>query len=378
MAASLTVVPPGAAASTAQVKTGEYGSEVSYRAGPGEANDLVVTSRGDGRRIVFADAGATIEPGRRCQALGDGNGVVCRPRKPRLPNFIEEAIEEGLVPEEVLGELAVPLELSVNTAEGDDSVDASALEHARIGGTRVELYGFFRLGDGADAATTGAAEDVVVPGPGDDEVDAGAGVDAVSASRGIDGADSLDGGPDLDYLDYGDRASPVTLDLSGADPSGRPGEGDVVTGFEAAYGGEGDDVLVGGVAADRLYGFAGDDELFGAEGADVLSDQGDRRGADVLHGGPGPDRLTGGGGSDQLLAGGGSDRVRTSGGVYFLFEDDARDTVRCGSGRDSARVRRRDRVHDCETVSRTRPGRGFGFEEGSTIFREPTIRPDSS
>jgi hemolysin type calcium-binding protein len=70
-----------------------------------------------------------------------------------------------------------------------------------------------------------------------------------------------------------------------------------------AFGGKGDDLLVGGPFWDELYGGGGRDELHGGGFDDVLSD-GDRSGAKG-EARPGPDVMDGGSGSD----GGSSDMI---------------------------------------------------------------------
>lgn len=69
-------------------------------------------------------------------------------------------------------------------------------------------------------------------------------------------------------------------------------------------------------------------------------------GNDRLAGGAGDDRLVGGAGRNVYSAGPGSDRILARNGV--------RDLIDCGSGRDTARVDRHDRVRACESVSRPR------------------------
>jgi Ca2+-binding RTX toxin-like protein len=71
-------------------------------------------------------------------------------------------------------------------------------------------------------------------------------------------------------------------------------------------GGEGDDVLVGGAAADKLIGGPGNDELNGRGGNDVLIGG---SGDDTLIGGPGNDILQGGAGHNTLVGGPGKNLV---------------------------------------------------------------------
>jgi hypothetical protein len=61
-------------------------------------------------------------------------------------------------------------------------------------------------------------------------------------------------------------------------------------------------------------------------------------------GGSGPDRLAGDAGVDIHRAGSGNDNVSSA--------DGTREAVDCGSGRDRARVDRKDRVKGCERVKR--------------------------
>jgi uncharacterized repeat protein (TIGR01451 family) len=89
-------------------------------------------------------------------------------------------------------------------------------------------------------------------------------------------------------------------------------------------GSEGSDRLLGGRGADRIDGLGGEDCLAGREGADLLI------------GGRGRDDLSGGAGADHISA-----------------RDGRRDTIRCGTGRDSVAADRFDRVaRDCERVVR--------------------------
>ena len=74
--------------------------------------------------------------------------------------------------------------------------------------------------------------------------------------------------------------------------------------IENAYGGAGDDAILGNVAHNGLEGGAGDDEIYGAFGNDII---GGGSGNDLLDGGTGIDDLGGGAGNDQLDGGGGDD-----------------------------------------------------------------------
>jgi Ca2+-binding RTX toxin-like protein len=95
---------------------------------------------------------------------------------------------------------------------------------------------------------------------------------------------------------------------------------------------DGPDVLAGTSFGDLIDGGAGDDDISGLEGDDCLI------------GGDGGDRLDGGGGPDLLWGFAGPDRMRV--------RDGTADNVRCGPGRDRARVDRKDLVHGCEKVKK--------------------------
>ena len=138
----------------------------------------------------------------------------------------------------------------------------------------------------------------------------------------------------------------------------RPPPDGTVTNRDLVFGKSGDDVIRSGPDSDHLEGEKGDDTLHGEAGDDVLYG---RTGADRLFGGPGDDlleggrgddRLDGGPGSDELVGGIGADRLQGgSGRDRITTVDGTRDSVDCGSGRDTAIVDRHDRVRRCERMS---------------------------
>ncbi len=123
----------------------------------------------------------------------------------------------------------------------------------------------------------------------------------------------------------------------------------------------GDDGLAGTTAGDRLDGKAGADALSGSAGADCLFGGngpdwlGGGDGDDVLHGGAGDDQLRGGAGADRLFGEGGADVLLGGAGADRISAvDRKRDTIDCGTGRDTATVDRVDKVRNCEKVIRRR------------------------
>ena len=115
-------------------------------------------------------------------------------------------------------------------------------------------------------------------------------------------------------------------------------------------GGDGNDTLLGSPRRDRIGAGSGNDLLRAGRGRDDLIVQ---DGRDRAYGGPGEDlieNVTDVGGlppddaGDLIVAGSGPDRVLTRG-------NGRADTIRCGSGVDSATVDTVDRRRNCERVS---------------------------
>jgi len=109
----------------------------------------------------------------------------------------------------------------------------------------------------------------------------------------------------------------------------------------------GEVLYMGGTATasgnDLIRGFGDDDCLVGGSGGDRLL------------GGSGYDRLTGGRGADTLVGGSGVNRYDAGAGNDVVNARNGRaELVSCGSGRDRARIDRRDRVRNCERVKRPR------------------------
>jgi RTX calcium-binding nonapeptide repeat (4 copies) len=123
-----------------------------------------------------------------------------------------------------------------------------------------------------------------------------------------------------------------------------------------AVGAAGAATIRGTLGPDRLVGTAGSDVIFGRAGTDTLDGRG---GADLLDGGPGRDALLGGQGADRLAA----------------DYDGARDTVRCGAGRDLAVADLEDAVGaSCETVTRRLSRDPFTDEDGQ---HQTQVEPSS-
>jgi hypothetical protein len=150
----------------------------------------------------------------------------------------------------------------------------------------------------------------------------------------------------------GNRGGPggASGDYGGSgDPTRPPAPGGCVA---ALLGTERGENLRGTAAGDVVFGFGGGDRLEGRGGHDCLLGG---SGNDVLRGEAGADRLTGGRGNDRLVGGPGANAYDAGPGADTVdARNGVRETVHCGSGRDTARVDRSDRVSGCERV--IRPG----------------------
>ena len=108
------------------------------------------------------------------------------------------------------------------------------------------------------------------------------------------------------------------------------------------------DVLTGTEGGDRIAGRRGDDWISTLGGADCLTGG---RGNDWLFGGTGDDKLKGGAGDDRLAGDAGRDVVVAGVGADMIrARDRAPDSIRCGTGLDTAIVDLVDRVTGCERV----------------------------
>ena len=132
---------------------------------------------------------------------------------------------------------------------------------------------------------------------------------------GGEGNDTLLGGSAADYLDGG--AGNDTL-------SGLEGR-------DSLYGGSGDDDLDGGANGDWIEGGEGDDDIDGGNGADDLFGN---SGRDTIRGGAGNDTIDAGADQDIVFGGPGNDTIEGGADDDLLLGDEGDDTVRGGSGSD--------------------------------------------
>lgn len=131
------------------------------------------------------------------------------------------------------------------------------------------------------------------------------------------------------FADGTSLSSAQLLELAAANPiASAPAEASALTLRAAAaasakpldlYGGNGEDILIGGLGHDRLYGNEGVNGLNGRDGNDQLFGGNVR---DTLLGGDGDDIGYGNGGDDLVIGGAGSDKLYGAGGADLIFGDD--------------------------------------------------------
>ncbi|GLY05181.1 calcium-binding protein [Actinoplanes sp. NBRC 101535] len=330
-------VAPAQAASTGTAKSN--GVTVSFTAGAGKANKVVITRSGS---TVTIDDRVRIKPGKDCKAVkGDSTKVKC---KIKVSEFNRLMVKLGDRDDSVVNDTAIPM-----TALGGTGKDRL------IGGSNADWF----LGDsGRDYLDGRGGSDNLAGNTGDDEIHGGAGNDSLDGDSGADrlygeagndsvqggtgkdrlwggagddnldgatGADLINGGAGRDTVNYLGRTKPVTVDLDGqTGDDGEAGEKDTVgADVEDILGGSGADRLTGNAANNRIQGWYGDDVIRGGGGNDVLLGENGR------------DRIYGDAGDDQL------DGTTVHGA-------DVPDTLDGGAGQDTCVVRPEDTQGNCE------------------------------
>ncbi|MCZ4611429.1 calcium-binding protein [Streptomyces sp. Lzd4kr] len=235
-----------------------------------EANNAVTVSQSGNQVTVVGRDGQNVHAvgGGSCSTASDGGAVTCTVDV-NSPVHIDM---RGGYDSLLVTNLTLDSFLGVEMGSGDDSLDLLQTEMPST------LSG----------------------GMGDDRLRGGIGDDTFLAEAQADGADEMEGLQGADTVSYANRSDRVIVDLNGQQLSGAAGEGDRVLHIENAYGGSGNDWLIG-VQMDPM---------------DPTSGQ---RANNVLHGGGGSDLLQGGNaipgadpnldGSDTLFGGSGNDTV---------------------------------------------------------------------
>ena len=276
----------------------------SYKADPGEANDIRVT--GTAREATFEDRGAPVRAGNRCTVVSE-HVVTCR-----QTNF-------GNPP-------------SATGGDGDDRLEDLTEVGIGLGG--------------------GPGDDVLIGGPRGQNLSGGGGRDRMHANGGGDwmsdqdvasylgtdqpDSDLYEGTPGAtDTANYQGRPRRVVVDLLDPDHAGEPGENDRLVSIDSVAGGDRDDRIGGDDGPNSLFNGGGNDLVLGRGGNDDIF---------VATGG------------DRVDAGAGDDLITTEDSL--LHPEDHRPTrIRCGPGQDEvAGVWQTDLVaEDCEGVSTSEP-----------------------
>lgn len=168
--------------------------DVTFRAAPGERNQLVLAPHPDGVRIV--DEGAAIVPGAFCAAV-DPNEVRCGPP---ASAGLSAAAFTGDGADSVLADTGIVF------LEGgrDHGIAEGAIVYGDEGADRlISATNGNRLngGSGRDHLSGAGTDDVLGGGTGNDLIVARGGTDSIDAGGG---ADFIAGGPGRDEIDAGD------------------------------------------------------------------------------------------------------------------------------------------------------------------------------
>jgi Ca2+-binding RTX toxin-like protein len=277
-----------ACSAPAQAGTVTFEDVVTFRAAPGEQNDVRITENPGGVFTIVDSVPLTT------------------PDCDQIDQFtVECTIQYGIGVAAELGDLDDALVIDafwIDRLEGGDGTD------------RITISG----GPGIATVRGGPGDDVLVDaGRRGQHLRGGAGDDRLvsrtdgTRMRGQGGDDVLDAHRGDDAVAFGGPGADRLLGSPGSDElSGGAGR-DVVSGKgrrDLVLGGLGNDVLIGGRGGDRIRGADGRDRIFGGS---------DR---DVVDGGPGGDTLgMRDGESDRVKGGLGFDRARIDDALDELF-----------------------------------------------------------
>jgi Ca2+-binding RTX toxin-like protein len=327
LSSGLALMPGVCAASTVSLADRspiDYGSgwaSIAYRASPGEANHVLLTTV-DQLTVRVTDPNAVITVGRACRSL-DAHTAECSVAGMGQNGLIGAQVEAGDLNDVVDSQGPG---LSADGGPGDDLLESSSIAAGILNG-----------GGGRDTLLGGTNQDTLIDG------------DASSAAD----SDTLDGRDGGAIVSYAARTARVLVDLDDPGGDGEVGEGDVLRSITGAIGGRGADVLRGDRGTNSLDGGPGNDRLSGLGGDDLLAGgSGDDRvaglaGDDFIQGQAGRDALNGGKGRDFVDGGAGQDALRGDAGPDFLRSGSAH----CGDGLDEVQPAARDYVAgDCEAA----------------------------
>src|SRR3954454_2896628 len=264
LAVALSVASPASASAVLVT-----GGQLTYTAGPSEANVLDIDVTGAGAATITDAPGIVVGTGGGCTNPEGDNTASCT---------------------------GVTVGYFVDTGDLGDSVDTSGVALLPV---VSEIHG-------------GSGNDGLLGGPCNEDIKGEEGDDVLV---GQEGSDFYYGGPGTDAGRYTDispfRVAPVTATLDTAPNDGSAGESDNVNAdglVENLSGGSEDDTFTGNNGPNSLSGQDGTDTLNGVGGDDLLSGG---RGPDNLSGGPDNDTMieNAANGDDTYDGGAGSDRV---------------------------------------------------------------------
>ncbi len=228
---------------------------------------------------------------------------------------------------------------TVDYAAAPDGVFASVADGVASGGDGKDVLSGLETvyGSEHDDVLEGDAGANLLRGRGGNDVLRGG--DGGDTLRGDAGNDTLEGGDnslwfDIDIADYQFVGSGVTVNLSTGVADAGPDGIDTLVGMEGAFGGAGNDLLVGdGGYLNFFRGGLGDDTIQGGDGIDIVDYQfGSPTGGVTVNLAAGT--ATGGAGNDQLS---GIEAVRGTGFADLLIGGDGDDTLRGNAGDDTLR-----------------------------------------
>jgi Ca2+-binding RTX toxin-like protein len=200
----------------------------------------------------------------------------------------------------------------LNGGKGDDVLDGRGGADVLGGGLGTDTADYSSRSEPLNLTLDGVANDGA-PGENDlirddvENVRGGSGGDTIVGDAldnvldGGPGADNISGGDGVDAVDYSRRTAALNVTLNtGAGNDGEAGENDTIAAdVEGAFGGAGNDTLVGAVGNGFLFGFGGNDDLRDVGGVDTLDAGTGDDAIDSVDGavdhdvcGPGTDKVT--------------------------------------------------------------------------------------
>lgn len=266
-------------------------------------NDYVRT--GDGHNNIIAGQGMDdVQTGRGNDFLAGDNALLTRNASGELilagiqapAEGAADLIASGSGDDIVLGGLGAD---NIETGAGADLVVGDNGQVTHLAGIRLQITTSNQASGHSDLVSTGPGDDIIFGGTANDIVDAGSGADILLGDHGF-----------IDYIDG------LVRFISARD-------GDAAdAGADLLHGGDGNNIVIGGLGNDTATTMGGHDIIFGDQGEITLLASGVRSlitSADPARGGE--DHVTSGGGDDFVIGGLGSDVIVTSEGADIILSD---------------------------------------------------------